>query len=75
MGYFFLGLGVGGLLGFMIMALCVVRKSDEEEIYTKINHIRKIAVDTEKKANATDDPLKKATAEGMWEAVRILYGD
>lgn len=69
------GLFAGAIMGVVVIAAISAKDPVEDELFIKANRIRKLAVDTEIDANATDDPLKKAEAEGMWEAVRILYGN
>ena len=66
------GLFTGAILGMVVIAL-MAAKNPKDDIFETVNRIRKAAKDAEEKAKATDDPLKQAEAEGMWNAVLMFY--
>lgn len=66
------GLFTGAILGMVVIAL-MAAKNLKDDIFETVNRIRKAAKDAEEKAKATDDPLKQAEAEGMWNAVLMFY--
>ena len=77
MGTFFIGLGVGGVIGFVTMGLVAMR--DPAEPYDVLNRkreqIRRMAAEQEAKSKDVPDALGQAKAEGLWEAVKTLYED
>jgi hypothetical protein len=75
MGNFLLGTLLGSVIGVLVMALCAAQKMTESDYIARIDRVRKLATDTGAKAKKTDDAMGKAKAEGMWEAVKVLYGD
>lgn len=75
MGLFIFGACLGALLGVMAMALCAAKRITNDRYVDYIGRVRKLAAKTEREAKATDDAMKKAKAEGLWEAVRVFYGD
>ena len=75
MGNFLLGAFLGCVIGVMMMALCAAQRLTEDDYVARIDRVRKLATDTEKKAKSVDDAMGQAKADGMWEAVKVLYGD
>ena len=77
MGTFFIGLGVGGVIGFVTMGLVAMR--DPAESYDVLNRkreqIRRLATEQEAKSKDVPDAIGQAKAEGLWEAVKTLYED
>ena len=75
MSNFLLGCALGAILGVLMVALCAAQKVTDNDYIARIDRVRKLAKDTDNKAKATDDPMTKAQAEGMWEVVKVLYGE
>lgn len=75
MGSFFIGLGVGGVIAFILAVQVIARGKNEpyEYLGRKRDEIRRLAAEQESNAKAIDDALGQAKADGLWEAVRMLY--
>lgn len=75
MSSFFLGCALGAILGVLMAALCAAQKLTDNDYIARVDKVRKKAVEAEKIARALDDATKQAQVEGMWEAIKILYGE
>ena len=75
MGNFLLGTLLGSVIGIMVMALCAAQKLTEDDYVARIDRVRKMATETGTKAKKTDDAMGQAKADGMWEAIKVLYGE
>lgn len=75
MSNFLLGCALGAIFGILMAALCAAQKMCDNDLIARIDKVRKSATDASHKANASDDAIDLARADGMWEAVKILYGE
>jgi hypothetical protein len=74
MATFLLGAGCGAIIGILTMALCSIQKATESDYLARVDKVRKLAEDTEKSAQATDDAMGMMRAAGLWNAVEVMYG-
>lgn len=77
MGTFFIGFGVGGMVGAVLTILVLARGKNEpyEYLGRKRDELRRMAAEQEQRAKEIPDALGQAKVEGLWEALKALYED